>query len=218
MINLAKDLPKRTPRERVWDAIRANAGEFTIQQVADIANMKLDSARDYVTGLRRAGFVQEVRREKKRFQGVYTIYLKLVNDVGNTAPSVDRKGNLLNPREGNTAMWNVLRICGAVNAQSLAALASTEEHSVSAETAASYLQTLHQAGYLNLVRPSHHAVRVAVYALRPDKNTGSKPPQIQRAKQVYDPNLGAVVYAERPELAEELRDGVHPELEGYGHD
>lgn len=220
MITLAKDLPKRTPRERVWDAIRANADEFTIAQVADIALMKEDSARDYITGLRRAGFVQEVRRAARPLTvggNSKQIYYRLVNDVGHEAPSVNRKGEILTPNAVNSAMWNALRIGNTpMTPRALAAYASTDRV-VSEETANSYLQALRAAGYVMVVKPASYSNQ-ATYRLLPNKNTGSKPPQIQRAKQVYDPNIGAVVYAERPELAEELRDGVHPELEVCGHE
>lgn len=217
MNNCAKDLPKRTPRERVWDEIRKAKGEFTLDVIAENARMNVDSARDYFTGLRRAGFIAESRRERVRFKAVSRVYYKLVNDVGNDAPAVNRKGEVLQPRAVNFALWNSLRICGAVTPRALAAYASTDDLSVAENTANCYLQDLHKAGYVSVIRPSSY-LNQATYLLLKDKNTGPKPPQIQRAKQVYDPNIGAVVYAERPELAEELRDGVHPELEGYGHE
>jgi hypothetical protein len=39
-------------------------------------------------------------------------------------------------------------------------------------------------------------------------NTGPKPPQIQRVKHVFDPNTNQVMFAERPELEEELKHGT----------
>lgn len=201
-------MPVRTPRERVWDAIRNSAEQFSISAVASVAAMKYDSARDYITGLRKAGFIEEIRREKVPFKNVFIIYYKLIKDVGNSAPCVDRNGNIVERRPVNTAMWNTLRICGPVNSKMLATLASTEDRQVSEETANSYLQALNQAGYLRVTKPAHHSVSKAIYQLLPDKNTGSKPPQINRACRVYDPNLGQVVYQEQPELAEELRDGL----------
>lgn len=210
MIKDAKGMPVRTPRERLWDAIRANALDFVIADVAESAAMKYDSARDYITGLRRAGFIQEISRKKVPFKGVYVIHYTLIKDVGNAAPCVDRKGNIVERRPVNSAMWNTLRICKQpLNAKTLAALASTEDREVSEETANSYLQSLCQAGYLKIIKPAHHAVSKAMYQLLPNKNTGAKPPQITRACRVFDPNIGAVVYQEQPELAEELRDGLN---------
>lgn len=206
----AKGMPVRTPRERLWDAIRANALDFVIADVAESAAMKYDSARDYITGLRRAGFIQELHRKKVPFKGVYVIHYTLIKDIGNAAPCVDRKGNVVERSPVNKAMWNTLRIGnGVFDAQRLASLASNEDRAVSVETAASYLQALHHAGYLRIAKPAHHAMSKAMYQLLPHKNTGSKPPQITRACRVFDPNIGAVVYQEQPELAEELRDGLN---------
>jgi uncharacterized protein YdbL (DUF1318 family) len=210
MNNGLLDAPIRSPRERVWDAIRLSVTEFTLDQVANIGGMKIDSARDYLTGLRRAGFIAETRRESKPMTvggNTKTVYYTLVNDVGHDAPAVNRKGDVLEPRGVNTAMWNALRVCNAVTPRSLAAYSSTETRVVSEETANSYLQVLHDAGYVVVVIAANHA-RQATYRLLPTKNTGPKPPQISRACRVFDPNVGRVVYQERPEMAEEIRDGV----------
>ena len=48
----------------------------------------------------------------------------------------------------------------------------------------------------------------AKYQLIEAMNTGPIPPQIQRAKQVFDPNTNQVMYSERPELEEELKHGT----------
>ena len=39
-------------------------------------------------------------------------------------------------------------------------------------------------------------------------DTGPNPPQIQRAKQVFDPNTNQVMFTERPELEEEMKHGT----------
>ena len=204
--------PIQTPRQRVWTAIRKHRDEFTIQQVADIGQMKYDSTRDFITGLKKAGIIGEVRREKlpNMSQRIELIYFKLIEDYGYNAPSVDRKGNLLGKTATvNKAMWNTLRITKQpVNANELAAISSTDEQNVSIETADSYLRFLHHAGYLKIARAAHHAVRKAKYQLLPSMDTGPNPPQIQRAKQVFDPNTNQVMYSERPELEEELKHGT----------
>lgn len=208
----AENQPFYTPRQRVWMAIRKHKNEFTIAQVAELGNMKYDSARDFITGLKRAGIIAEVRREKQpnMSQKIEVIYFKLVDDYGFHAPTVDRKGNLLGQKTTcNKAMWNTLRILKkAVNANELAALSSTDEQTVSVETADSYLRLLHHAGYLKIAREAHHAVRKAKYQLKAEMNTGPNPPMVQRSKQVFDPNLGQVMFREQPELEEELKHGT----------
>lgn len=204
--------PYQSPRQRVWAAIRKNRDEFTIQQVADLGQMKYDSARDFITGLKNAEIIAEVRREKlpNMSKKIDLIYFRLVEDYGYNAPSVDRKGNILGKKTTvNKAMWNTLRITKQpVNAHELAALSSTDDQAVSIETADSYLRFLHHAGYLKIARAAHHAVRKAKYQLLPHMNTGPNPPQIQRAKQVFDPNTNQLMYSERPELEEEIKHGT----------
>lgn len=204
--------PYQSPRQRVWLAIRKNRDEFTIQQVADLGQMKYDSTRDFITGLKKAGIIAESRRENlpNMSKKIELIYFKLVDDLGYTAPSVDRQGNILGRTATvNKAMWNTLRITKQpVNANELAAISSTDEQKVSVETADSYLRLLHHAGYLKIAREAHHAVRKAKYQLLPGMDTGPIPPQIQRAKQVFDPNTNTVMYSERPELEEEIKHGT----------
>lgn len=204
--------PYQSPRQRVWIAIRKHRDEFTIQQVADLGQMKYDSARDFITGLKNAKIITELRREKlpNMSKKIELIYFRLIEDYGYNAPSVDRKGNLLGKKTTiNKAMWNTLRITKqAVNATELAALSSTDDQVVSVETADSYLRFLNHAGYLKVAREAHHAVRKAKYQLRQHMNTGPIPPQIQRAKQVFDPNTSQVMFSERPELEEELKHGT----------
>lgn len=204
--------PYQSPRQRVWAAIRKNRDEFTIQQVADLGQMKYDSARDFITGLKNAEIIAEVRREKlpNMSKKIDLIYFRLVEDYGYNAPSVDRKGNILGKKTTvNKAMWNTLRITKQpVNAHELAALSSTDDQAVSIETADSYLRFLHHAGYLKIARAAHHAVRKAKYQLLPHMNTGPNPPMIQRAKQVFDPNTNQLMYSERPELEEEIKHGT----------
>ena len=204
--------PYQSPRQRVWAAIRKHRDEFTIQQVADLGQMKYDSARDFITGLKNAEIIAEVRREKlpNMSKKIDLIYFRLVEDYGYNAPSVDRKGNILGKKTTvNKAMWNTLRITKQpVNAHELAALSSTDDQAVSIETADSYLRFLHHAGYLKIARAAHHAVRKAKYQLLPHMNTGPNPPMIQRAKQVFDPNTNQLMYSERPELEEEIKHGT----------
>lgn len=206
----AKDMPQLTPRERAWKAIREAKQDFTIESIALAAEMKIDATRDYLTGLKNGGFITETHRESKPCTvggNTKVVYYKLIKDVGNQAPAVNRKGEILKPRGVNQAMWTALRINGAVTPRALAAFASTADRQVSEETANSYLQALRNAGYLSIVSPATYA-KQASYLLLPIMNTGAKPPQISRACRVFDPNVGRVMYQEKPELAEELREGT----------
>lgn len=69
----------------------------------------------------------------------------------------------------------------------LAAFAGTDAFPVADSFARDYLGNLHRAGYLARDETQR-------YVLRPGKDTGSRPPMIQRCKQVYDANTGTVVW------------------------
>ena len=110
---------------------------------------------------------------------------------------------------GNKAMWNTLRITKmALNAYELSAISSTDSQKIAVETANNYLISLHQAGYLKIVKESKVTGGKAKYVLLPEMNTGPKPPQIQRVKHVFDPNTNQVMFTERPELEEEIKHGT----------
>ncbi len=203
--------PYQSPRQRVWAAIRKHRNEFTIQQVAELGQMKYDSARDFITGLKNAGIIslkESVAVGHENSHVKQKLY-QLDKDLGYNAPKVNRSGELLVTNQVNKAMWNTLRITRAsVDADELAKLSSNDELSISALTANSYLILLYQAGYLAISKQGNSWVGRTKYRLLPDMNTGPIPPQIQRAKQVFDPNTNTVMYSERPELEEEIKHGT----------
>ena len=203
--------PYQSPRQRVWAAIRKNSNEFTIEQVAELGQMKYESARGFVASLVKAKVVQILREAKVygHSKSIRRKYFKLVNDLGYTVPSISKDGKLIVNVTGNKAMWNALRITKqAVNAHELVQLASNDEISIKLETANEYLRALHHAGYLTLTQPANNAGGKAKYRLLPVMDTGPIPPQIQRAKQVFDPNTNQVMFTERPELEEEIKHGT----------
>ena len=202
--------PYQSPRQRVWTAIRKHRDEFTIQQVADIGQMKYDSTRDFITGLKKAGYIDIAYEKQVIGRRVKVIHYKLVRDVGYTAPTVSRDGTETNPAQANKAMWNTLRILKRpINAEELVNLSCNDQLTISIFTANTYLQLLHDAGYLRLMKAAENITgKKAKYQLIEAMNTGPIPPQIQRAKQVFDPNTNQVMYSERPELEEELKHGT----------
>ena len=203
--------PYQSPRQRAWTAIRKHREEFTIEQVAELGQMKYESARGFVASLVKANVVQILREAKvyDHSKSIKRKYFMLVNDLGYTVPSISKDGKVVVSVTGNKAMWNALRITKqAVNAHELIQLASNDEISIKLETANEYLRALHHAGYLTLTRPANNAGGKAKYRLLPVMDTGPNPPQIQRAKQVFDPNTNQVMYSERPELEEEIKHGT----------
>lgn len=203
--------PYESPRQRAWNAIRKSADAFTVAQVAEDAGMVYESVRGFVGQLVKVGIVQ-ISNEKPVHHAnciVKQRTYQLVKDVGYSYPVMTKSGQLVTGVSGTKAMWNTLRISRQpVNADELAAISSNNTLSIEVSTASNYLIMLHQAGYLKLVKQAKVTGGKAKYVLLPEMNTGPKPPQIQRAKHVFDPNTNEVMYAERPELEEELRHGT----------
>lgn len=176
-----------TDREKLWAAMR-ELRTFTIAELS--LKSKVDrrtcKARDYLTGLVRAGIVDVVHYGPGRFS-TYT----LIKDCGVCAPRVRKNGALL-PDSGRTRMWRAMPILGVFSIRELANAASLNDALIAYEEAKSYCCWLARGGYIRKVDP-------ATYRFVPARNTGPKAPQILRVKQLYDPNTDKVVTASPPE-------------------
>ncbi|QMV62812.1 hypothetical protein VUJ49_22880 [Pseudomonas berkeleyensis] len=178
-------------RQRVWEAIRSAAESFTSAQVARKARVDHATVRTYLQGLMKGGYVTVIGggRTDGRFEEQT---LTLTNDVGAEAPAVTRDGKASTAGTGTEAMWRTLRILGELDAQELANQASIATPTTRS-TAMRYLQWLVHAGYVQIVSKGAPG-KPARYRLIPQRYSGPRPPMIQRIGQVFDPNLGKVVY------------------------
>jgi DNA-binding transcriptional ArsR family regulator len=174
-------------RQRMWEAIRLNASGFKICGLARRADVSDITMRRYLKALLKGNYLEVVSGTKLDEQ-----VLRLIKDVGAEAPAVNSDGKLSVVGQGTEAMWRTLRILGELNAAELAEQASTVVKT-SPETAKSYLKWLARAGYL-VVTDRGGPGRHARYRLAQGKNTGPRPPMIQNIGQVFDPNLGEVVF------------------------
>ncbi|MHA3079522.1 hypothetical protein [Acinetobacter sp. ANC 5502] len=204
--------PYESPRQRVWNSIRKNREKFTIAQVAEDGNTVYESARGFVSQLAKAGIVKILDEKPIHHENclVKQRTYQLIKDIGYTYPTMTKSGELIIGVSGNKAMWNTLRITKQpINADELAAISSNDTLTIEVTTANNYLMLLHKAGYLKRTKePNRNIGGKAKYLLLPDMNTGPKPPQVQRVKHVFDPNINQVMFAERPELEEELKHGT----------
>ncbi len=192
----------KSNRQRIWEVLRVARTGMTRAEIAALAKVEISTARAYLQGLLRAGYVAvestrplgDSRRKEE--------LLRLVRDCGVDAPNVTSQGTQSRAGLGTEAMWRSLRILGDVSAEELA-----EQASVAVKTALSsaqsYLRWLRLAGYVMEVAPARGG-QFARYGLVPGMYTGPKPPMVQRNGQVYDPNLGKVVYRHA-----EAREGAH---------
>lgn len=84
---------------------------------------------------------------------------------------------------------------GTFSAADLAAHSTTADITVTENHAKVYCSRLLAAGYLRVVQKAAPPTRAAIYRLI--RNTGPKPPQLQRVQQVFDPNTGQAHAAQR---------------------
>jgi len=183
-------------RERIWAVIR-RLKTFTGPQLQGELKgfVPLATIRTYLQGLEKAGYIEFAGTlPKQRGPGTINRY-KLINDCGIEAPRVRKDGRPVLQGIGREQLWRTIKILKTFTPRELALAASTEVHAVKESEAKRYVQFLYQAGYVYLVTPSSPTSQ-ARYRFNPRKDTGPKPPQVQRLKTLYDPNLGKIVYQE----------------------
>lgn len=186
-------------RDAVWAEIRsqAQAGSFSIREIAHNTHLGVDTVRDYMVGLCNAGYLVKVERPMPgSFKAQYYV---LSRDCGIEAPRVRKDGTEVVMGRGREQMWRALGIMAQKGIRftfrDLCLYASTNEIPVADDDAKHFIRYLHAAGYLLQVEAGKPGVP-ARYRMMQSKWTGPKPPQIQRVRQLYDPNLKKVVWSE----------------------
>lgn len=190
------------PRQRIWNAIRQihKLGDepFTehyiwSKTVGREIDVDMGTVRDYRRCLVAAGILEQVTQPEHRY--VEATY-RLAVDEGVEAPRLRKDGTRVMQGLPQEQMWRTLRtIKGDTNARELAAHASTSQIAVAESAAKDYIKNLLIAGYL-VVTDGAKGVgrrnRLARYRLI--RNTGPKPPMVQKTDAIYDPNLDEVVW------------------------
>lgn len=193
-------------RQRVWDRIRIHhaAGRDFILTMLVFGDECTATARDYVIGLERAGYLAVVTPAAKVGGRQSATHWKLARDAGAEAPRVRRDGSAVTMGLAQEQMWRTLRMLkGDINARELAAHASTPAVPVREAAAGDYLRNLLCASYLRETRRGHGTGRGGIQArFQLISNTGPRPPMVCRADAIYDPNLGKTVWV-RPVTEED---------------
>lgn len=192
-------------RQRAWEAIRKFGMEkpFSIAQLSVKTNINEDTLQTYIHALELAGFLQSKKLTNTRVAA--KVVFHLVRDNGAEAPRLTRHGKPLQQGMGTEAMWRSMRIIGEFDYRELAAHTSAGGQAVKDNTASSYISSLTAAGYLVCTRQKQLGKPgLARYRLAPGKNTGPRPPMIQRTKSVYDPNLNKVVWQKTEKSHDDL--------------
>lgn len=186
-----KPIDKQQPtecRQAIWEWIRENEnknGPMAVfrQHEMDII-LEQSTVREYLTGLAKAGYLVATTYKKRGQATLFT----LIKDTGVDAPRVRKDGSEVTQGQGRLQIWNAMGVLKVFSGRDLAFNASTKAHVVAENEAGKYCQLLCAAGYL-VKRPD------GKYALVPGMWTGPQPPQIQRTRQVYDPNLKKVIWS-----------------------
>ncbi len=184
-------------RQRIWEAIRVGAVGFRAYDISRRASVDDTTVRSYLQSLIKGEYIEVIDGAKFEEQT-----LRLIKDIGAEAPAVTRDGKPSTAGKGTEAMWRSLRILGELDADELAAQASIVVPTTT-WTARSYLKWLKRAGYVVEVQASKPGKK-ARYRLAPGKYTGPRPPMIQRIGQVFDPNLGEVVFRQAEPTEDDL--------------
>lgn len=182
----------RPGREAIWAAIRTTGRRtgmpFTAAEIARETGANDKTVRDYLKGLTAAGHLQT---DPMVAEGLPARWI-LVRDTGVEAPRVRDDGSPVTQGIVTEQLWRGMSM---LRDFTTADLIETSSVRIPAETAKSYCQLLLACGYLRVLKKAEPVKgRLARYRLV--RNLGPRPPQIQRVKQVWDPNTGEVF---RPE-------------------
>jgi len=177
--------PENKTREFLWNVILKKR-EFNISELQIECPLDKTTIYQYIRLLEKAGYVEVIERGTPS-KGKENRY-RLIRPVSEP-PRLRGDGSHVTQGIGRQNMWRTMRIRKVFTLDDLVALSSTD-HKVSPEEAETYMKFLEKAGYIKNTdgksRPK------AAYRLI--KDTGPKPPMIQRIKRVWDPNLREVVW------------------------
>ncbi|MCB6182346.1 hypothetical protein LIN78_02095 [Leeia sp. TBRC 13508] len=192
----------KSPRQRIWEVIRAKRQHFTLDDLSVQTNVNTTTTKSFLRSLLLGGWVEISNKDQAKLNGVMVEWTyRLVKDNGTFAPRVRKDGSEVTQGRGNELMWQTMRRLESFDFHELAAMASTEQTPIASTTAKAYLKFLSKAGYLAVTSPTKAAfgtgTRPARYKLI--KYTGPRPPMVQRVDWVYDQNLNKVMWQPSPE-------------------
>jgi len=174
-------------RQEMWHALKRTPEEITVTAVAEATGAHRSTVLRYLNALTAGGYLEAIPAPAG-MPGSW----RLIRDVGYHAPRVRADGSAVTQGEITAQIWQAMIGLKRFDFRELMQGASID---IPEATAKDYCKRLLAAGYLRvLVKADPHAGRIARYQLiRP---SGPAAPQIQRVRQVYDPNTGAVYPAE----------------------
>jgi len=179
-------------RDEIWKHIRAlgrDGKTFTISDVWFECGKEIhrDTVRSYMTSLVIAGILKNTMAAPGK-----AVHFTMPADLGAEAPRVNRRGEHVTQGLGTEAMWRTMKTMSAFTAAELALMASTSKVQISEGAAKDYLKFMARAKFVRTVEMKPG--KPTRFAFARQRDPGPKPPQIQRIKQVFDPNSNTVVW------------------------
>lgn len=177
-------------RQAVWDVLRAEHEHgdawLTLTVISDRADVHRKTASDYLGCLTAGGYAERTDDEV-----LGCAKWRLIKDGGHHAPRLRKNGTAVTQGAGLANIWRSMRMLRKFSTVDVALHSSTPMTEVTESTVRSYCTMLLATGYLRVIQKADPVKgRKAIYQLV--RNSGPKPPMIQRVKHVYDPNTGQV--------------------------
>lgn len=178
-------------RQHIWEAVRKTSGTFTVTDIADATGAVRKTIHDYLGCLAAGGYLAHTPATAPGLSAIY----ELLKDTGHHAPRLRRDGTAVTQGQATEQMWRSMCILKQFSYRDLIETATIE---IPEWTAKSYCRILLATGYLRVMQKADPAKgRIAHYRLI--RNSGPKPPQVQRVKRIFDPNTRTVYAPEKPE-------------------
>lgn len=165
-------------RDQLWNAMKVFDGDwFSIAMIRKETYADRRTLLSYIECLVAGAYAE--RRETDE-----NPEYRIVNPV-KIAPRLRKDGSVVTQGRGTENMWRTMRMMRQFSPRDLAAHATTGTANVSVLTARKYCELLVRVGYLRTVKPKGGRAD-AIYKLI--RNTGPKPPMVQRDKSIFDQN------------------------------
>jgi len=168
-----------TGRQELWLAIKSIPSEITVTAIVEQTGVNRTTVLRYLRALTAGEYLTATPGKPGR-PNTWV----LVNDVGHHAPRVRADGSPVTQGSITTQLWRAMTMLKEFDWVDLVHHASIE---IPESTAKDYCKRLFAAGFLRLVvKADPSSARPARYRLI--RATGPRAPQVQRVRQVYDPN------------------------------
>lgn len=169
--------------QAMWQALKKTPEHITATAVATATKLHRSTVGKYLKALTASGHLA-YDEPPVGTAGSW----RLINDIGFHAPRVRADGSKVTQGEITKQIWQAMQGLKKFDYRELMQNSTID---IPEETAKDYCKRLLAAGYLRVLSKANPAeAKIARYLLI--RSSGPQAPQIQRVRQVYDPNTGAI--------------------------